>query len=133
MSQLMPRFVIYTSLFLPCIFSKIYSCFSHLCHGCDSLQHGGRGREEQQQNFKVPLPSKYLLLTFASLGCLSFTAENLCAEFDTRRLFLHSSAKGRTVLISNLTLKACPNKLDFLTSQDVCSGQKHQLCPQINT
>lgn len=47
--------------------------------------------------FKVPLLSekKNVLLIITSLGCLDFTVHNLlCAQFESRRLFSHSSDEG---------------------------------------
>ena len=44
---------------------------------------------------EVTSTQKCVLLTVPSAGCLSFTVQNdVCAEFDTGRLFSKSSAEG---------------------------------------
>ena len=46
---------------------------------------------------KSPSTQKYVFLLLPTVGCLSFTVQNdVCAEFNTRRLF--SSAEGGNFL-----------------------------------
>ncbi len=57
---------------------------------------------------------KCVLLIATSLGCLTFTVQNdLCAEFDDRRLFSH-------LCVEEGKFNTCTHERDFVTSQLVC-------------
>ena len=50
---------------------------------------------------KSPLLLKNVFLLVPTVGCLSFTQQkDVCGEFDTRMLFLHSSAELKVSLCS---------------------------------
>lgn len=54
--------------------------------------------------FKSPSTQKYIFLI---LGCLTFPVQNdLCAQFDTWRLFSHESAESFAALILYLSLRS---------------------------
>ncbi len=60
---------------------------------------------------------KLIFLIVPSLRCLSFSVQNdVCAVFDTRRLFSHSAAEGGKVSQNfKSDFKTCTNKCDFVT------------------
>lgn len=65
---------------------------------------------------------KWVFLIFTSLGCLIFTVQKeVCAKFDTRRLFIyvHLSAEGGEFLCAHpkSEFKACAYQHDFVRSR----------------
>ena len=50
----------------------------------------------------VPSTQKCVFLLVLTVGCLSFTVQNdVCAEFDTKRLLSHSSSEGGKFLCAH--------------------------------
>ncbi len=89
------------------------------------------GLESLTAPLKSSSTQKCVSLIVTSPGCLSFTVQNdACAEFDTRRLFSHSSAEAGKFLCAHLKseFNTCTCEQDFVTShlvwsQSWCSKQ----------
>ncbi len=54
-------------------------------------------------NLKLPSTQKYIFLLVPTVECRSFTVQDdVSAEFDTRRLFSHSSAENIKFLYAHV-------------------------------
>ena len=73
-------------------------------------------RGQHMACLKSSFSKKCVFLLVTSVRCLTFTVQNdVCPEFDTRRLFSYSSAESGKFLGAHLKseLKACTYKHDL--------------------
>lgn len=66
---------------------------------------------------KSPTAQKCVLHIVTSCGCFSFTVQNdVCARFDTRRMFSHLSAEAESLCVS-----LCESQTTSLEDNYCCS------------